>query len=286
VTEKGLTAARFGPPSSRSRVRRADKALVVASAVCLALVVLAMIGPWLAPYSPSAITPNANQGFSSQHLLGTDTLGRDILSRLLVATRLSLLGPALVVLTSTTLGTALAIASAWFGGWFDRIVSRVVAVLFAFPSMLFAVLAVAVFGQGLIAPVIALSIAYIPYFARIGRTVALRERYLPYIEACKLSGFSGWRICLWHILPNMASIVRAQATIGFGSALVDIAAISFLGLGVQPPSAEWGLMVSSGRSALLAGSPQESLSAGVMIIIAVVAFNVLGERMAKRSEER
>ncbi|MFJ8025410.1 ABC transporter permease [Streptomyces sp. NPDC096311] len=238
-----------------------------------------------APHSPSATDIlGANLTASGDHLLGTDPLGRDIYSRLLYGARLSLLGPAIVVCAATLFGTSLAIASAWWGGRLDRVIARGVDVLFAFPALLVAILAVAIFGHGLWAPVVALAIAYTPYLARVVRTVAVRERSLPYIDALHLAGLSGWRICTRHILPNVLPMVRAQATIGFGSALVDLAGISFLGLGVQAPDAEWGLMVSDGRSALLNGYPMESISAGFMIIVTVVAFNVLGERLAQRSE--
>ena len=267
------------------RARAADKVLLGAAVVCGLLVLLAVLGPLIAPHSPTQTDIlNANQGTSGQHWLGTDALGRDIASRILHGARHSLLGPAFVIAISTLLGTALAIASVWFGGWFDRASARVLDVLFAFPALLFAILAVAVFGAGIVAPVLALSIAYTPYLARVVRSVARRERELAYIDACRLAGLSGWRICSRHILPNVAPIIRAQATIAFGSVLIDLAAVSFLGLGVQPPTAEWGVMVSDGRTALLDGYPLEAIAPGVMIIVTVVAFNVLGERLAARSE--
>lgn len=133
----------------------------------------------------------AGRSASAQHWLGTDSLGRDILSRLLYGARLSLLGPALVVTVATVAGTTLAIASVWYGGWFDRAITRLSDVLFAFPGLLFAVLAVALFGSGLTAPVTALAIAYTPYLTRIVRSVAYRERNLPYIEACELAACPG-----------------------------------------------------------------------------------------------
>lgn len=256
-------------------------------ALCVALVALAIFGPMLAPYDPSQTDIlNRDLGSSPQHLLGTDSLGRDLLSRILVGARLSLISPAIVVFVATTVGTAIAIAGVWFGGWFDRVVSRVTAVLFAFPSLLVAVLAVAVFGAGLIAPITAIAIVYIPYIARIVRSVALRERHMPYIDACLGAGFSGWSICTRHILPNVMPLIRAQATIAYGAALIDLAGVSFLGLGAQPPTAEWGLMVGDGRSGLLNGNPQEAVVAGTMIVVTVVAFNLLGDRIARGSDDR
>jgi peptide/nickel transport system permease protein len=261
-----------------------DMIAMVAGSVCAALVVAAILAPLIAPYQPDPIDITAiNQGPSAAHLLGTDSLGRDVLTRVLYGARLSLLGPALVTLLSTTLGTAVAIAGSWLGGTADRLMARFLDILFAFPSILFAVLAVVSFGAGLTAPVIALSVAYTPYIARVIRSAAVHERQLAYIEACQLLGYSPWRTAANHLLRNVRLLVIAQATITFGYALLDLAAISFIGLGVQPPTAEWGLMVSEGDSALLNGYLSESLAAGAAIVLTVVAFNVLGERLAARS---
>lgn len=161
--------------------------------------------------------------------------------------------------------------------------ARALDIVFAFPSLLIAILAVAVAGRGLTGPVIALSIVYVPYIARVVRSVALRERNLPYVDACRMLGFSGWRICTRHILPNVRGIIAAQATVAFASALMELAAVSFIGLGVQSPTAEWGVMVADGSSELLNGYAQQSLAAGGAIIVTVVAFSVLGERLTTRS---
>lgn len=159
--------------------------LLLSSFVCAVLVLLVIVGPWLAPYSPSETDVlNANAGMSSAHWLGTDDLGRDILSRILVGARPSLIAAALVVVFAAAFGTLLAIVSVWFGGWVDSVIMRFANVLFAIPSLLIAVLAVAIFKPGLTAPVIALAIATSPYFARVGRSVALTERNKPYVEAC------------------------------------------------------------------------------------------------------
>jgi peptide/nickel transport system permease protein len=256
---------------------------VVTGAFIALLVITAVFAPWIAPSDPNfGSILSSNQGPSAAHLLGTDSFGRDILSRLIYGARLSLLGPALIIVISTSIGTVLAIACAWFGGWFDQVVSRVADILFAFPGLILAMLAVAMFGPGLVAPVIALSIAYTPYLLRVIRSEALRQRNLPYVAACYVGGLSARTICTRHILPNVTPLLIVQATLSFGYALVDLAAVSYLGLGVQPPTAEWGIMVSTGQSSILAGHPQESLFAGVMIIVTVVAFNLLGDRLAAR----
>lgn len=274
-------------PLSRLRLRRngsrVDTVVVVTGAFIALLVITAVFAPWIAPSDPNfGSILSSNQGPSAAHLLGTDSFGRDILSRLIYGARLSLLGPALIIVISTSIGTVLAIACAWFGGWFDQVVSRVADILFAFPGLILAMLAVAMFGPGLVAPVIALSIAYTPYLLRVIRSEALRQRNLPYVAACYVGGLSARTICTRHILPNVTPLLIVQATLSFGYALVDLAAVSYLGLGVQPPTAEWGIMVSTGQSSILAGHPQESLFAGLMIIVTVVAFNLLGDRLAAR----
>jgi peptide/nickel transport system permease protein len=267
--------------SSRGRLARLDWIAVACAVVILIIVSVAILAPWLAPYDPNQVDiMGSYQGPSSTHPLGTDSLGRDLLSRLMYGARLSLIGPALIVLIATVVGTALAIIAAWMGGWPDNLISRVLDILFAFPGLIFAILAVALFGPGLMAPVIALSIAYLPFDARVLRSVAMRERALPYIEACYIEGLPTRRITLGHLLPNILPFVLVQATLSFGYALVDLAAISYLGLGVAPPTPEWGLMVANGQASILSGHPQESIYAGVMIVITVVAFNVLGDRMA------
>jgi peptide/nickel transport system permease protein len=270
-----------------TRLRRADPLVLLLSGICGALILLAVFGPYLAPYPPEKTDIlAASQGPSSSHLLGTDAVGHDILSRLLTGARLSFLGPGIIVAVSSTAGTVVAIAAAWYGGRIDALTKRVLNVMFAIPGVLVAVLAAAVFGAGFWAPVVALALVYIPYTARVVRSVAVSECRRPYVEALHLAGLTDWQICSRHILRNVAPIVLAQATIGFGSALMDFGAISFLGLGVQPPTSEWGLMVSDGRSEVLSGAFMQSLSAGMMIILTVVSFNVLGERLTSRVGER
>ncbi len=129
---------------------------------------------------------------------------------------------------------------------------------------------------------VALSIAYVPIVARVVRTAALKERALPYIAALQVQGASGWTICLRHLLPNLLPLIVVQAAIGFGYAMLDLAAISFLGLGIQPPSPDWGVMIAGGQPAILDGNPQQSLYAALTVVVAVVSFNLVGERLARR----
>jgi peptide/nickel transport system permease protein len=273
----------------RTRRRLAGNTIVYG--VCWAIVgvavFLAVFGPLIRPHDPNFsqlefqyVGPFKASGY----VLGFDSQGRDLLSRLMVGARTSMLGPFLVVVMSMTLGTLVSITAAWKGGWVDSLFGTVMDILFAFPGILLAVLAAAVFGAGLAAPTIALAIAYTPYIARVLRSAAIRERARDYIAAAEVQGLSSLTICARHLIPNLAELVVAQATLVFAWAMVDLAAISFLGLGVQAPTADWGVMVSTGESGVLQSYPLESLSAGICIVLVVVAVNLLGERIAARKE--
>jgi peptide/nickel transport system permease protein len=276
--------------AARERRRRfaANNLLVISCGVVIAVAVfLAIFGPLLAPHDPNAANlANAYVGPVAGHALGYDSQGRDLLSRLLTGARTSIAGPFLVVLVSMVAGSVLAVTAAWAGRWVDASISTVLDILFAFPAILLAVLAAAVFGAGLTAPTLALAIAYTPYIARVLRGAALRERAREYVDACEVQGLSAVAICARHLIPNLMPLIVAQATLLFGYAMVDFAAISFIGLGVQPPTADWGVMVASGQAGVLQGYPLESLTAGLCIVVVVVAVNLLGERLAADSEAR
>lgn len=257
-----------------------------AAAVGIAVVVFlgAILAPVLAPYDPTVGSVTQRYlGSSPQHWLGTDQAGRDIFSRLLWGARSSLVGPMIVVGVTAVFGTSIALISVWWGGWVDSFISRVLDLLFAFPNLLLAMLAIAVFGPSLTTAALALSIAYIPYTARVIRSTALRERNLPYIRSPQLQGISGTVITVRHLLPNVAPLIVTGATINFGFAMIELAALSFLGLGVQPPEADWGLMVSNGQQSLLRGYPAESISAGLCIVLTVAALGYIGERLGGRA---
>jgi peptide/nickel transport system permease protein len=174
------------------------------------------------------------------------------------------------------------VTAAWFGGWTDRVVSGLMDLVFGFPGLVLAVVGAAVFGAGLEIAVATLSLAYLPYIARIVRNAAMRERALPYVSALGMLGMPGRRICLRHLVPNLLPLVLVQATTSFGYTLLDIAAFSFIGLGSQPPTAEWGLMVANGSSGILSGRPEQSLYAGLAIVVFVVACGLLGSGLSRR----
>lgn len=266
---------------ARRSVLRRDRVALALTVFLGALVVVAALAPLIAPYPPDQTDIlSASQGPSGAHLLGTDALGRDLLSRLIYGTRLSLLGPVIVIGVSTVFAVALVLSSVWIGGRYDRFVAKALSILFSFPGLILAIIVVAIVGAGITGPIIAFAIAFIPYIARVLRPVVRRERSMTYVNALQLLGVSGWTICLRHLLPNVFPFIRAHVTIALGTALVDLAAVSYIGLGVQAPQSEWGLQISTGQADLLAGRPWESLTACAAVLVVVIAVNILGERLA------
>lgn len=252
-------------------------------AILLLMVLTGVLAPILAPTDPYVTDLSQSlTGPSSAHLLGTDQSGRDVLSRLVYGARLGLLGPLCVVVVSTLLGLFFGLVAAWRGGWVDTLLSRSQELVFAFPGLLLALLAVAVFGPGLLAPALAMAIAYFPYVGRLVRSAALAEQGRPYVAAYRVQGFSGWTISVRHVLPNIGGVVLAQSALNFGYALMDLAALAYLGFGVRPPAADWGAMIAEGQTAVMEGYLLPVLAPGAVIVVAVVAFTLVGEGIASR----
>ncbi|MFD8641354.1 ABC transporter permease [Streptomyces zaomyceticus] len=283
-----LTSVPYRRPGLRGlRLLGRGPLFALSVAVLAALVLVAVLAPVLAPYDPEALDLSASLvGTTGDHLLGTDQSGRDILSRLLHGARTGLLGPLLVVGVSTLLGTLLGVVAAWRGGWADAVLSRSMDLVFAIPGLLLAILLVSVVGPGMTAPVIAMAVAYTPYVGRLVRGIARQEKARPYIEAYVVQGWSGRTVCLRHLLPNIAPTVFAQSAMNFGYALMDLAALSFLGFGVQPPTADWGAMINEGQGAVLQGAMLPALAPSACIVLAVVAFGIVGEGLADRIARR
>lgn len=281
-----LKRQRPTPPNAGPlrRLRNRLGVLGIISVAIIAIVVLgALLAPLLAPYSPyEGSVTGRHEAWSLAHLMGTDQSGRDIFSRILWGARSSLLGPLIVIVLTATVSTLLALTAVWFGGRVDAFIGRILDILFAFPDLLLAILAVAIFGPSPTTAAIALSIGYMPYTARVIRSVALRERNLQYVLSAQLQGISGFIINARHILPNVRTQILTSMTINFGYAMIDLAALSFLGLGVQPPHPDWGLMVSNGQASLQQGFWEQSIFAGLAIVITVAAFGYVGEQLGGR----
>ena len=259
---------------------------VVGGAVIGLLILVAILAPLIASYDPDAIDPaNGLAPISPQHLLGTDNMGRDILSRIVYGTRLSLLGPLLVVAISMGFGVPLGLLGGYRGGAVDMVLGRIWDLLLGFPALLLAIALVATFSPGFSTAVIAISIIYVPLLGRVVRSVVVVERQKAYVQAARVLGYGSFRVSFRHVLPTAVPTIVAQSTLNFGYALLDLAGLAFLGMGVQPPTADWGVMLSEGRKVLLL-SPNEVLSASITIAVAVVAFNLLGDALTHRLAER
>ncbi len=250
----------------------------VSFGVFFVFLVLAAFGPWIAPYNPLASdTANALQGPSARHWFGTDQLGRDILSRLIVATRLDLGIAGVSVALAFVIGSLLGLAAGYYGGWLDRIVGRVVDTIMAFPLFVLAMGIVAALGNSIANIVYATAIINLPIYARLARTEANVRRDAGFVEAARLCGNSRPRIILTQLLPTIMPLMMVQVSLTLGYAILNAAGLSFIGLGVRPPTAEWGIMVAEGASFIVSGEWWVALFPGLVLMASVFCFNLMGD---------
>lgn len=246
----------------------------------------AVVGPALSPYDPSSQElARRLEGPSLAHPLGLDELGRDILARLLAGARISLLVGLAVVSVSSTVGMLMGSVAGYFGGRVDDLISRVIDVLMAFPGILLAIALVAVLGPSLTNVVLALSVIGWVGYARLVRGQALRAREFDFVQAARALGAGSGRIILRHILPTALPAVVVQATLGMAGAIIAEAALSFLGLGVQPPTPSWGTMLDAGRSHLF-DAPHLTIFPGLAIALLVLGLNFLGDGLRDRVDPK
>ena len=251
--------------------------LMIGTVILVLLVVVALAAPWLAPYSPTRTSLiNALQDASWAHPLGTDQFGRDVLSRLIHGTRVSLLVAFWVVTLSLIIGTLVGGIAGFLGGWVDRCINVVNDILMAFPGFLLALAIVATQGSSLESVIIAVSIAYTPRVTAVMRSVALTIRPRPFIEASRSIGMTSTRILLRHVIPNALTQVIVVATLSAASAILAEAGLSFLGLGVRPPIPTWGNIIADGQASITT-NPLISISSGLCIAAMVIALNLIGD---------
>ena len=240
--------------------------------------IAAILGPAIAPYNPlQSDAANALQAPSRVHWFGTDQLGRDIFSRVLVATRLDLTIAFSSVILAFLLGALSGVAAGYFGGWTDRIVGRLADTIMAFPLFVLAMGIVAALGNKVINIVLATAIINFPLYVRVARAEANVRRDAGFIEAARLSGNGEARVLLGHVLPNIMPIMMVQMSLTMGYAILNAAGLSFIGLGVKPPDAEWGIMVAEGANFIQSGEWWIALFPGVTLMLAVFCFNLLGD---------
>jgi peptide/nickel transport system permease protein len=257
--------------------------------LCLALIaafaLLALFAPWLSPYPDQGMgTPNVIAKLkppSGTFWLGTDHLGRDVLSRVIFGARVSMSAGLLIVAFSLLIGLPVGLLAGYFGGWVDEALMRITDVFLAFPALLLAVLLAAALGLGLLNSIVAVAVTWWPWYARMARAEVLVLRGQPYVEAASVMGVSQARIVIRHILPGAARPLLVQAALDVGPALLTASSLSFLGLGVLPPTADWGKMVDEGRKFFpdrwwVAAAP------GIAIFLLALAFSVLGDALRDR----
>ncbi len=277
--EPVLTVEKLRTPWSEfwRKFKRQPLALAAAGLVLL-LVLVAVLAPWIVPFDAENFFDYdaLNTPPSRQHWFGVDALGRDIFSRILMGARISLAAGFVSVAVGAVIGTTLGLLAGYYGGWWDRAVMRISDVLFAFPGILLAIGIVAILGNGMVNVVLAVAVFSVPAFARLVRGNTLVVKNLAYIEAVRSMGASDWTILSRHIFPATISSVVVYFTMRIGTSIITAASLSFLGLGAQPPTPEWGAMLNEARADMV-GAPHIALFPSLAIFFTVLAFNLLGD---------
>lgn len=281
-----MTAPQNLPPSERIRTPmreflrkfKKQKLAMLAGCVVLLLVVLAILAPWIVPYDPENFFDyeRLNEGPSMAHWMGVDSLGRDIFSRIMMGARISLAAGFISVALGALVGTLLGLVAGYYEGWWERIVMRLSDVLLAFPGILLAIGIVAVLGSSMANVIIAVAIFSIPAFARLVRGNTLSIKHMTYIEAVKSVGASDATIIFRHIMPGTISPIVVYGTMRIGTSIITAASLSFIGLGAQPPTPEWGAMLNEARADMVL-APHVALFPALAIFVTVLAFNLLGD---------
>jgi dipeptide transport system permease protein len=261
----------------------ANKGAVMGLAVIVVLLAVALLAPWIAPHAPNETDsaaflrpPAWQEGGSMQFLLGTDAIGRDILSRLMWGSRLSLSIGIAVVALSMAVGIALGLVAGFFRGIVEIAIMRLMDIVLTLPSLLLAIVIVAILGPGLINAMLAVAVVVLPHYVRITRAAVIAEVSRDYVTAARVSGAGTLRLMFREVLPNCAAPLIVQASLGISTAILDAAALGFLGLGAQPPSPEWGTMLADAREFVLRAWWVVTFP-GMAILAAVLAFNLLGD---------
>lgn len=260
-----------------------NKGAVVGLAIFLLMVLTALFADWIAPHNPTVqfrdallVPPAWQEGGRPEFLLGTDPVGRDILSRLIKGSQYSLFIGIVVVSIALVGGVIIGLVAGFFGGWIDALIMRIMDVILAFPSLLLALVLVAVLGPGLTNAMIAIAIVYQPHFARLTRAAVMAEQRREYVSAARVAGAGNMRLMFLTILPNCVAPLIVQATLSFSSAVLDAAALGFLGMGAQPPAPEWGTMLAEARE-FISRAWWVATFPGLAILIAVLAINLMGD---------
>lgn len=266
------------PWSEFSRKFRKQRLAMIAGGFVVFLVLVALVAPYIAPFDAENFFDYdaLNATPSAKHWFGVDSMGRDIFSRILMGSRISLAAGIVSVALGALIGTSLGLLAGYYEGWWDRITMRLSDVLFAFPGILLAIGVVAILGSGMSNVIVAVSIFSIPAFARLVRGNTLSLKNLTYIEAVRSIGASDWTIITRHILPGTISSIVVYFSMRVGTSIITAASLSFLGLGAQPPTPEWGAMLNEARADMVT-APHIAIFPSLAIFLTVLAFNLLGD---------
>ena len=265
---------------------KSNRAAVVGGVVVIIYIGIAIFAPIISPYDPyQESLPERIQGPSKTHLLGTDELGRDVLSRIIIGARVSLMIQLASVILALVVGVILGALSGFYGGLVDRIIMGFVDILMAFPSIFLAIIVIAVIGPGLTNVIFAAAAYSIPQFARITRASIMSMKEAEYIEAARAGGETDFSLIYLYLLPNTFAPVIVQTTLRLATILLTVSGLSYLGLGVQPPTPEWGAMLSMGRTYILT-APHVATFPGLAIMLAVLGFNLLGDGLRDSLDPR
>ncbi len=275
-------------PTLRQKIARLPKQHPIGAFgafIILGVIVIAVLAPFIAPYTPTSQASKRLLEPSTQHLLGTDELGRDVLSRIIFGSRISLYVGIIAVSLALLFGATTGIISGYIGGNFDNWVMRGVDILFAFPGLVLAIVIAGLLGPSTANAMIAIGVVYAPAYARVARGSVLSVKAELYLEAARLVGGRGTHIVIRHILPNIMAPLIVLTTLSMSTAILTEAALSFLGLGTQPPEPSWGIMLSNGRR-FMEIAPGLAIFPGLAIVIAVLGFNFLGDGLRDALDPR
>ncbi len=271
---------------------RENRGAVIGLAVVAFVVLIAIFAPFLAPYNPleqfkgaTKLPPFWASGSDPRFWLGTDAVGRDMLSRLMFGARISLFIGLSVMTVSMAFGVAIGLAAAWFGGLVDVITIRIMDLIMAIPSLVLAILIIAIIGPGLANTIIAVTIVYLPRYVRLVRASAMAELSSDYVTAAKVTGVKPFRLMTSTVLPNCMAPLIVQAALGVSDAILEAAGLGFLGLGAQPPTPEWGSMLSDAKD-LITSNPWVMAMPGLAILITVLAINLMGDGLRDALDPR
>ena len=261
----------------RVRKNRTKRMFIIFSILAAALLICSIIAPLLCPYDPYAQDLSKSlQPPSAEHWLGTDRYGRDLLSRVIIGSQTSIYSTLILVAFMTVVGTVLGILAGLYGGILDTIIMRISDIFLAFPGLVFALAVAGALGGGVQNAIIALAAVGWPKFARLARSQTLAQKKQQYMDAARLSGNGTFKIIIWHLLPNIIGPIIVTAVLDIGTSMMEIAGLSYLGLGAMPPVAEWGSMMSGARE-FIQTAPWVAFAPGIAIFISVVIFNMFGD---------